>query len=135
MNPYSKQQQLHSNKIPSRKKRAEFTDKQRKEVKHIYGKECIICMNPYVTIHHRHFRSQFGRNNPRNGAPLCNDCHQFVHSNQEAAEELRQQAIKRFGPYYYYDKYDCYQKGLIADSTNSLFEEFMQAEEIKAAND
>lgn len=92
----------------------------------------MICMNPDVAIHHRKFRSQSGRNNPRNGAPLCQGCHDYMHRNPEAAEELRQEAIDRFGPYYYFDKYDCFYEALIDEPETKPFEDFMEAEELKA---
>ena len=132
MNPYSKEDQLHKMKVPSRKQRAEFSSSQRKETKRIYGEECVICMDPSVQIHHRKYRSQLGRNNPRNGAPLCNGCHDIVHENAEVAEDLRLQALDRFGPYYYFDKYDCYLHGLIDAPTKQAFEDFMEQEEREA---
>ncbi|WP_176140660.1 hypothetical protein [Halobacillus salinus] len=101
-------------------------------MKRIYGEECVICMNPTVAIHHRKFRGQSGRNNPRNGAPLCQECHEHVHEHPEAAEQLRQDAIDRFGPYYYFDKYDCFFHALIDEPENKPFEDFMEAEERKA---
>lgn len=132
IHPYSKKQQLEYNELPSKAKRGEFTTKHRKEVKGIYGEECVICMNPEVAIHHRMFRSHSGRNNPRNGAPLCGECHDFVHANPEGAEQLRQDALNRFGPYYYYDKYDCFFEGLIEEPEQQAFELFMSQEERKA---
>ncbi|SEB15928.1 hypothetical protein SAMN05421743_12163 [Thalassobacillus cyri] len=132
MNPYSKKQQLKRMKIPSRARRSEFTDKQKREIDRIYGPDCVICMHPDTSYHHRLYRSHIGRNNPRNGAPLCQSCHDFIHDTPEAAEELRQEAIRRFGPYYHYDKYDCWKHGLIDEPDTRKFEDFMEAEERKA---
>ncbi|SDM15421.1 HNH endonuclease [Sediminibacillus halophilus] len=133
MNPYSKADQLYTYKKPTLARRTEFTKKQRKEIDRIYGETCVVCMNPCVSYHHRKFRSQGGRNNPRNGAPLCEGCHRYVHEHPEAAEDLRQEAIKRFGPYYYFDKYDCWKQGLIDAPDNRKFETFMESEELKAS--
>ncbi|WP_052158664.1 HNH endonuclease [Halobacillus sp. BBL2006] len=130
--PYSKEMQLNYNKLPSKAKRSEFTSRQRKEVKRLYGDCCIICLHPDSQLHHRVFRSQNGRNNPRNGAPLCQGCHDYVHAHTEAAEQLRQEAAARFGPYYYFDKYDCWKHALIDEPDNKAFEDFMEKEERKA---
>ncbi|SDO80187.1 HNH endonuclease [Halobacillus aidingensis] len=132
IHPYSKEQQLLADRLPSKAKRSEFTTKQRKEVKRIYGDYCQICMNPHTQIHHRKFRSGSGRNNPRNGAPLCHECHAFVHAHHETAEDLRTEAADHFGPYYYYDKYDCFFEALIDEPTDKAFEDFMELEERKA---
>jgi HNH endonuclease len=120
-------------KIPSRAKRAEFTKEDKEKIKEFYGDTCLLCGSPYIEFHHRKYRSQLGRNNPRNGAPLCEDCHiPRVHKDPKLAQELRDEAEKRFGPYYYYDKYDCWKKGLIERPTDELFNKFMEEEEERA---
>ena len=119
-------------KIPSKKNRGEFKPKQRKQIEELFGHECLKCKSPYIQHHHRYFRSHDGRNNPRNGAPLCDRCHREVHAEFEKAQALRDEAEKKFGPYYHNDKYDLWKAGLIDRPTDRLFERFMKEEEQKA---
>ena len=128
---YTKEMQLGKQKkgvkIPPRSKRSEFTKKDRKRIIDLYGEHCQFCFSPYVEFHHRKYRSQSGRNNPRNGAPLCHDCHKYVHENVKAAEFLRNEAIERFGPDYYKDKYDLWREGKISDPDDSLLEKYFRS--------
>lgn len=118
--------------IPTRAKRSEFTIKHKSQIIDLYGNCCLVCGNPLVEFHHRKFRSGLGRNNPRNGAPLCNTHHREAHDNAGFAQLLREEAIERFGPYYFWDKYDLYKKGMIPNTTDQAFEKFFDQEEWKS---
>ena len=115
-------------KIPSRANRAEFSGKQRQKIHDLWGDGCYLCSNPYIQYHHIRYRSQLGRNNPRNGIPLCERCHTRVHAEREVSDYLRNLAEDRFGTYFYYDKFDAWKQGLIDRPTDKLFEEFMEKE-------
>ncbi|MEK4030829.1 HNH endonuclease signature motif containing protein [Pseudobacillus sp. FSL P4-0506] len=116
-------------KIPSRAKRSEFTLKDKQKIIELYGDGCLFCYSPYVEYHHRKFRSGLGRNNPRNGAPLCNLHHRQVHEQPELAEKLREEARERFSEDYFKDKYDLWKEGKIERPTDELFERFFEGVE------
>lgn len=113
-------------KIPSRAKRSEFTLKDKHKIVELYGDCCLFCYSPFVEFHHRKFRSGSGRNNPRNGAPLCNHHHRQVHEHPELAEKLREEARERFTDDYYKDKYDLFKEGKIDRPTDELFERYFE---------
>lgn len=115
--------------IPTRSKRGDFTVKHKSQVIDLYGNCCLVCGNTNVEFHHRKFRSGLGRNNPRNGAPLCNTHHREAHDNAAFAQLLREEAIERYGPYYYFDKYDLWKANKIDRPTDKLFERFFEEEQ------
>lgn len=127
----SKKHDTQGVKIPSRANRAEFSGKQRQMIHELWGDGCYLCSNPYIQYHHITYRSQMGRNNPRNGIPLCDKCHTRVHAEREIADRLRYIAEERFGPFYYMDKYDLWKNNLIERPTDKLFQSFMEKEEEK----
>lgn len=114
--------------IPTRAKRGEFTVKHKSQIIDLYGNVCLVCGNPNIEFHHRKFRSGLGRNNPRNGAPLCNTHHREAHENAGFAQLLRQEAIERFGEFYFLDKYDLWKAGKIDRPIDELFERFFDKE-------
>lgn len=137
-NRIRKQNKKHDTKgvkIPSRANRAEFSGKQRQMIHELWGDGCYLCANPYIQYHHITYRSQLGRNNPRNGIPLCDKCHTRAHDERELADHLRNEATDRYGPFYFYDKYDCWKQNLIERPTDKLFESFMVEEEKRHGRD
>ena len=123
-----KKKMPNKGQFPSRAKRGEFTKEHKMQIIDLYGNTCLICGNPNVEFHHRKFRSGLGRNNPRNGAPLCHIHHREAHDNAGFAQLLREEAIERWGPYYFWDKYDLYKKNLIPNTTDESFEKFFEKE-------
>jgi hypothetical protein len=115
--------------IPSRAKRGEFTLQLKMKVIDLYGNSCLVCGSPNVEFHHRKFRSQLGRNNPRNGAPLCQTHHREAHDNAGLAQLLREEVKERFGEFYYYDRFDLWKAGCIDRPTEELMEKYF--EEVK----
>jgi hypothetical protein len=122
---------FNGTQIPSRAKRGEFTVKQKMQIIDLHGNCCLVCGSPLIEFHHRKFRSQLGRNNPRNGAPLCLTHHKEAHDNVGFAQLLREEAIERFGEFYYYDRYDLYKENYIDRPTQELMDKFFEGEEEK----
>lgn len=118
-------------KIPSRAKRSDFTIKHKHTIIDLWGNTCRCCGNPIVEFHHRKFRSGMGRNNPRNGCPLCQQCHARCHTDAAFAQIWRDEAIKIWGIYYFWDKYDLWKHNLIERPTEELMDQFFEREREK----
>ena len=112
--------------IPPRKKRAQIDKKNYEQAIKEYGAYCQQCGSPYIEMHHRMFRSQSGRKGWRNLIPLCHEHHRLCHSHYDYAEKWREDARRKFGPYFFTDKYDLWKEGLIQRPTDELFEQFME---------
>jgi ferredoxin len=118
----------HGVNIPSRTKRAEFTIVQKHLVIDLWGNTCRNCGSINFQIHHRKFRSGLGRNNPRNGCPLCLECHEKCHTDAAFAQKWRDEAKSIWGEYYFWDKYDLWKHGMIERPTEPLMDQFFEGE-------
>lgn len=114
--------------IPVSKKRSAISKKDYEQAVEAHGAVCVECTNPYVEMHHAKFRSQQGRGRYRNLIPLCKDCHSRAHTEFAFAEKWREWLADRYGPLYWADKYDLFKMGLIPNTTDESFEEFMRVE-------
>ena len=63
----------------------------REAVETIQGDRCLLCGKPVEHLHHIVPRSQNGMNTLENLAGLCEDCHEKVHKDAEAAKALGKQ--------------------------------------------
>ncbi|GLY11380.1 hypothetical protein [Pseudobacillus badius] len=122
--------------IPSRGKRSEFTDKHRKQIIEYFGGDwsCAECGYHAVSFHHIQFRTAangLGRNNPRNGVPLCDRCHRRCHvedGHMEYAQMWRDRQIAIWGPDYYKDAIDLWKEGKIERPTEELMDRYFEKE-------
>ena len=121
----------HGVQIPSRAKRSEFTIAIKNEVIDMWGNVCRSCGNPFIQFHHRKFRSGSGRNNPRNGCPLCLECHARCHEDAEFANYWREEAKAIWGEYYFWDAYDLWKHNMIERPTEELMNRFFEGEREK----
>jgi 5-methylcytosine-specific restriction endonuclease McrA len=115
--------------IPKAKVRGEISKKEYNKAIDEFGAYCNICGSPYIEMHHIKFRSQGGRGGYRNLIPLCNAHHRKAHKDREFSERLRFQREKRFGEWFWADRFDLFKTGLIPEPTNEHFERFMQEQE------
>lgn len=117
-------------KIPSQATRSEFTDRERKLINESFGgAHCAECGNPYIHHHHAKFRSGSGRGVWRNGVPLCKVHHDLCHEERWYADKWRNFLLRKYGKYYYMDKYDLWMLNKIEAPTREAFEKFMLDEE------
>lgn len=132
---YKKRKKLETFKgrtIPPSRARGSISKKEYKRAVEAFGSVCVFCANPFIEMHHIRFRSQQGRGGYRNLIPLCKEHHNHAHTNRAFADELRENREKIFGSWYRADKYDLFKAGLIPNTEDKSFEEFMQSEEKKA---
>lgn len=115
--------------IPTRKTRSSISKREYNRVIEEHGEVCLECNNPYIEIHHARFRSQQGKGNFRNLIPLCKEHHMKCHKDFNYAEKWREWLVKRYGSYFWCDKYDLWKMGLIKDPTNEELEKFFEREE------
>lgn len=123
-------------KIPSRGQRSEFSTKHKKQIIDYFGGDwqCAECMNNSISFHHAQFRTAangLGRNNPRNGIPLCDSCHRKCHlgpNNKENAQIWRERQASIWGEHYFRDRFDLWKMNLIERPTEELMERFFQKE-------
>jgi 5-methylcytosine-specific restriction endonuclease McrA len=115
--------------IPKAKVRGEISKKEYNRAVEEFGAYCNTCGNPYIEMHHIKFRSQGGRGRYRNLIPLCKKHHMLAHKDREFSERLRSQREKRFGEWYWADRFDLFKAGLIPTPTEECFERFMQEKE------
>lgn len=120
--------------IPMQKVRGQISKKEYERTIEAFGSTCAICGNPLIELHHIKFRSQGGRGKWRNLIPLCKEHHMKAHSDRQFAEWLRAEREKRFGEWYWADKYDLFKAGLIPNTTDEMFERYMQEEEERWAS-
>jgi hypothetical protein len=127
--------------IPSRHARSEFTDKHKKQIIEYFGGEweCAACQDLSITFHHIQFRScakGLGRNNPRNGVPLCHVHHDMCHKHNdhiEYAQSWRDRQIGIWGPDYYKDAYDIWKEHKIERPTEELMNRYFERERERIA--
>lgn len=115
--------------IPSARVRGQISKREYERMIEEFGSVCIICGNPYIEAHHLRFRSQGGRGEWRNLAPLCKEHHTKAHRDRQFAEWLRQEREKKYGPWYWADEYDLFKANLIPNTTKEAFEKYMEEEE------
>lgn len=127
---YTKKKQLFHNKLPSRRKRSDFSQDTKAEIREIWGDCCYICESPQVQFHHVKYRSQSGRGTKRNGLPLCNLHHndhtQGIHHNSKLRKRIEELFIRTFGEEYFKDEYDLYLEGKINEPNKDLLEEYFK---------
>ena len=121
--------------IPSAKQRGAVSKKEYARAIEAFGDSCVYCGNPYIEMHHVRFRSQGGRGKYRNLMPLCKEHHNRAHTDREFSEMLRDIREKKYGPWYWADKYDLFKAGLIPNTTDAEFEKFMKLEEERCRGD
>lgn len=138
---YTKEMQLYQNRkqkkrksrtIPSKKERTKISKKDYSKMLEEFGEHCNICGAYPIEAHHIVFRSKYGSGNWRNLVPLCNKHHQLVHKDRVLADYFRQQREDRFGTHFWKDKYALFKEGLIPNTTNEAFENFLKGEEANA---
>lgn len=117
--------------IPKAKVRAKISKKEYNRAIEEYGAYCNVCGSPYIEMHHIKFRSQGGRGGYRNLIPLCKKHHMLAHKDRQFSEKLRSEREKRFGKWYWADRFDLFKAGLIPTPTEECFERFMQEKERK----
>jgi len=115
--------------IPKAKDRTKISKTNYHRMIEEFGYRCLICGKTPIEAHHIVFRSQLGSGNWRNLAPLCQMHHRKAHQDRNFAEYLRQERAERFGPHFWKDKYRLFKEGLILNTTDSSFEQFMKEEE------
>jgi hypothetical protein len=132
--PLDKLKVFKGEKIPSRARRNEFSDKEKEKILAARGDSCLECGSPYIEFHHAKFRSGSGRGVWRNGIPLCNKHHSFNHEGEGSrayAERWREMLKALYGEFYYMDEWDLWLLGKIEEPTKEQLEAFMlQQEEI-----
>jgi hypothetical protein len=146
--PYSKEKQLgyHKTKkpkkkknrtykgrtIPTRKVRGKITKSEYERAKEQHGFECYFCgKQNELECHHVYFRSSGGRGTYRNLRFLCSEHHRgvnSVHKNRKMRKQLEELHKQLYGEFYYCDRFDLFQMGMIPNTTKDSFEKFMREE-------
>lgn len=123
-------------KIPLPSVRNAFSESQREKALEMFGTTCNdpTCSMPASELHHIIYRSQSGRGVWRNAVPLCISHHEKCHKDRRYSDMWREHRRQTFGQYFYMDKYDLWMNGLIADTKNHMFEDFMSNEERRMKN-
>lgn len=97
-----------------------------------HGNYCFVCGTvDSLEAHHVRFRSDGGRGGWRNIRFLCTEHHRgdySPHKNRELRETLEEAHTALYGKWYWADKYDLFKEGLIPNTTDKAFEEFMEKE-------
>jgi hypothetical protein len=120
----------HSRRVKKRGDRSKFSKMVRDAVKEKYNNQCAECGGKGLHLHHVTFRSQGGRGVVSNALLLCNQCHKYIHLNEERALYWREAFKKEYGPLYFMDKEDLEYKYL----TQELREEDKTVREWKKHN-
>lgn len=131
-NPLKKE--IHRDRlIPLKQQRGRITTAEYNEAARRIGYECYVCgCQTNLEAHHVKFRSNSGRGTFRNIRFLCNEHHRgdySPHQNEALRKELETLHESLYGKYYFCDKYDLFQMGLIDDVIDNDFEKFMESEE------
>lgn len=126
-----KMEQFKGVKIPSRRVRGQISKADYEKALEYWGGGCAVTGQLTVEMHHAKFRSSGGRGTWRNLVPLIQPLHRKCHTEIEFADYWRQELEKRFGPWYWADRFDLYKAGLIPNATHEAFEKFMRKEEAK----
>lgn len=119
----------HKRRKPKRGERGRITKEQYQLALDWFGDTCSYCNAKPIEMHHVVFRSAGGRGGYRNLMPLCKQHHAMAHSSREFADSLREEREEAFGKYFYMDMHDLYDKRLIRECDEQLFEQFMRKEE------
>lgn len=122
---YSKQKQIGKRKKPKQKERTKITKKDYNRAIEVWGEYCF-CGRPMEHMHHIVYRSQMGKSNYRNLIPLCEKHHRLAHSDNDLRRRLEIQRRRMFGEFYWCDKYDLHEKGIIAEPTEELLEAYFR---------
>lgn len=123
--------------IPKRSVRGNVTRKEKNKALAAHGEHCHFCgKTSGLEAHHIRFRSAGGRGQWRNIRFLCHEHHRGKHSphrDERIRQELENLHRELYGEWFWADVYDLFKAGLIENTTDEAFEEFMQEEEKKAA--
>ncbi|WP_172418946.1 HNH endonuclease [Geobacillus subterraneus] len=114
-----------------RLQRGNVSKREREKAFEAFGVHCVLCEGPSSSLHHVKFRKDGGRGVWRNLAPLCQACHENVHRNEPLAQWLQREREERFGPYYWMDRFDLYEQGLLSSPKKDQFERYMNEQETK----
>ena len=120
---YTKKQQVGKRKQPKAQERNRITPKEYNKAVEAWGDSCF-CGNPYTEMHHITYRSKGGRGVFRNLIPLCKIHHEQAHKDDSFRRNLEIQRKRVVGDYYWCDKYDLYNEGLIDEPTENKLERF-----------
>ncbi|MGN7311483.1 HNH endonuclease [Alkalicoccobacillus gibsonii] len=126
-----KMEQYKGVKIPSRKVRSAISKTDYEKALEYWDGGCAETGRNDVEMHHVVFRSNLGRGSWRNLVPLTSELHRRCHTDKEYAEYWRAEMEKRFGPWYWADRFDLYKAGLIPNATPEAFNSFMDWEQKK----
>lgn len=118
--------------IPRRSTRGRITSKEYAEALRQCHEQCYVCgTSEGLEAHHVLFRSNGGRGRWRNVRFLCGEHHRgdySPHQNEDLRKELEQLHESLYGKWYWSDKYDLYKAGIIENTTDRAFENFMRGE-------
>lgn len=122
--------------IPDDRARGKATRAEKNKALKYNGSSCLICgQTKDLEAHHVIFQENGGRGQYRNIRHLCGEHHRgkfSPHKNEQVRRMIETMHEEVYGPYYHCDKYDLFINGLIPNTTDEAFEEFMQEEEKKA---
>src|SRR5690625_3726320 len=93
-------------RVPTRKKRGEFSKETKLELMEYYEGRCLQCGGQAQEIHHCKFKSQGGRGVFSNGMPVCRKCNAMIHADADLKLEWQKHFESMFGSDYYKDKWD-----------------------------
>ena len=118
--------------IPRRSTRGRITAKEYNEALRQHGDYCYVCgIKEGLEAHHIKFRSAGGRGRWRNLRFLCSEHHRgdySPHKDARLRKELEDLHEAMYGEHYASDKYDLFIAGLIPNTTDTAFEDFMKTE-------
>jgi hypothetical protein len=126
-----KQEVFKGRTIPTKKQRGSVSKTTAKRVFEIHDEYCVVCGSNQIELHHVKPKgfSNGGRGTVRNLIPLCPEHHrgkEGVHNDKRLMQKLQYEQEKRFGKYYYMDKFDLFKLGLIPNTEDEEFEKFMK---------
>lgn len=124
--------------IPKKQVRGRISAKEYNEALRRNGETCFFCGSPNIEMHHvmpkGYSKEKNGRGVWRNLRALCPEHHrgkQGVHQNKEMMKYLQEEHERKYGQFYWCDKYDLFKKNLIPNTEDSAYQKFMESEELK----
>lgn len=114
---------------PKRGQRGLITQKEYQRAIDAFGDCCVKCGDNRIEMHHIKFRSGGGRGGFRNLVPLCRKHHEMAHSHKSFNDELMNERVWLYGKYFYCDRFDLFDHGLIGDPNEQAFEKYMREAE------
>lgn len=124
---------IKGRRVPSASVRGKITKEQYNQALQKHGAFCFICgTTENLEAHHVLFKSAGGRGQWRNIRFLCAEHHRgkySPHQNEQLRKELEKLHEKLYGPWFWADKYDLFKAGLIPNTTDEEFENYMRKEQ------